>query len=90
MTLTATHVPGPVPLLHAPRASLGNVLEHLGTTLLEVVAGDPTLPLAEQGVGGVVIHDPVDPPVLPSRALVLGVGVHEPDDVLALLAQTAA
>ncbi|MQA32615.1 PucR family transcriptional regulator [Modestobacter roseus] len=66
------------------------MLEHLGTTLLEVVAGDPTRPLDELGVGGVVIHDPVDAPVLPPRALVLGVGVHEPDDVLALLTETAA
>ena len=86
----------PVPVLSpsaapapAPRASLGHVLDHLGTTLLEVAAGDPSLLLSEQGVGGVVIHDPVDPPVLPPRALVLGVGVHEPDDVLALLEQTA-
>ena len=73
-----------------PRASLGHVLDHLGTTLLEVAAGDPSLALAEQGVGGVVIHDPIDAPVLPPRALVLGVGVHEPDAVLELLEQTAA
>nr|WP_246407261.1 PucR family transcriptional regulator [Modestobacter versicolor] len=84
--LSALTQPRAVP----PRASLGHLLDHLGTTLLEVAAGEPTLPLAEQGVGGVVIHDPVDAPVLPSRALVLGVGVHEPDDVLALLEQTAA
>ncbi len=87
----------PVPGLAAPagsrsvpaRANLGHVLDHLGTTLLEVAAGDPTRRDAEEGVGGVVIHDPVDVPPLPPRALVLGVGVHEPDDVLALLAQTA-
>lgn len=91
MTLTAvpalSTAAAPAP---APRASLGHVLDHLGTTLLEVVAGNPTLPLAAQGVGGVVIHDPIDAPVLPPRALVLGVGVHEPDAVLDLLEQTAA
>ncbi|CAA9275176.1 MAG: hypothetical protein AVDCRST_MAG57-3645 [uncultured Blastococcus sp.] len=83
--VTALTPPGAAP----PRASLGYLLDHLGTTLLEVAAGDPTLRRAEEGVGGVVIHDPVDPPVLPSRALVLGVGVHQPDDVLRLLEQTA-
>ncbi|WP_208092261.1 PucR family transcriptional regulator [Blastococcus xanthinilyticus] len=92
MSLSANSVPGLTALtaLTAPaRANLGHVLDHLGTTLLEVAAGDPTLPVAEEGVGGVVIHDPIDVPVLPPRALVLGVGVHEPDDVLALLTQTA-
>jgi DNA-binding PucR family transcriptional regulator len=73
-----------------PRASLGHVLDHLGTTLLEVAAGDPSTPLATQGIGGVVIHDPVDAPVLPRHALVLGVGVQGADAVAALLEQTAA
>lgn len=36
-------------------------------------------------VGGVAIHDPFDEPVLPRRALVLGVGVHEPAAIAALL-----
>ena len=45
-----------------PRASLGRVLDDLGATLLELVHGD-----AERTgeFGGVVIHDPVDSPVLP-------------------------
>ena len=94
MTLSAINLPGQSALTSSPvvppRASLGHVLDHLGTTLLEVAAGDPSLPLASSGVGGVVIHDPIDAPVLPARALVLGVGVHEPDDVLQLLEQTAA
>lgn len=92
MSLSAPSLPGLSalpPRAVPPRASLGHVLDHLGTTLLEIAAGDPSLPLAEQGVGGVVIHDPIDAPVLPPRALVLGVGVHEPDDVLRLLDQTA-
>jgi PucR-like helix-turn-helix protein/diguanylate cyclase with GGDEF domain len=58
-----------------PRASLGRVLDDLGATLLELVHGDPDQP-AE--IGGVVIHDPLDEPVLPRHALVLGVGLQEP------------
>jgi hypothetical protein len=58
-----------------PRASLGRVLDDLGATLLELVHGDPDQP-AE--LGGVVIHDPLDEPVLPRHALVLGVGLQEP------------
>jgi PucR C-terminal helix-turn-helix domain len=65
-----------------PRASLGRVLDDLGATLLDLVHGTP------EGAGeisGVVIHDRVDRPVLPPNALVLGVGVDQPDDVVALL-----
>ena len=55
-----------------PRASLGRVLDDLGDSLLELVAGDP----AHEGeIGGIVIHDPDDEPVQPPAALVLGVGV---------------
>ena len=43
-----------------PRASLGRVLDDLGDTLLELVAGDPD---AQGEIGGVVIHDPYDEPV---------------------------
>src|ERR1051326_3763464 len=64
-----------------PRASVRRVLEDLGVTLLELVAGQP--PAAE--IGGVVIHDPVDEPALPRHALVLGVGVREPAEITALL-----
>jgi hypothetical protein len=70
-----------------PQPSLHRVLDDLGATLLELVcapsgAGPETGP---DEIGGVAIHDPVDEPVLPGRALVLGVGVHEPPDVAALL-----
>lgn len=70
-----------------PRASLGRVLDDLGATLLDLVHGD-----AERvdDIGGVVIHDPVDTPVLPPNALVLGVGVEQPDDVVALLKELGA
>lgn len=55
------------------RASFGRVLDHLGTTLLDIAAGQPD-PAAE--VSGVVIYDPLDEPALSAGALVLGVGVH--------------
>jgi DNA-binding PucR family transcriptional regulator len=73
-----TSVPNP-----RPRASLGRVLDDLGATLLDLVHGDPER--AEE-IGGIVIHDPVDVPVLPHHALVLGVGVGSPEEVVALLA----
>jgi DNA-binding PucR family transcriptional regulator len=65
-----------------PRASLGRVLDDLGATLLEVVHGDPE---RVQDIGGIVIHDPVDDPVLPTHALVLGVGLEDPDAVVELV-----
>lgn len=55
-----------------PRASLGRVLGDLGSTLLELVAGDVDHP---EGIGALVIFDPLDEPVLAPRSLVLGVGV---------------
>src|SRR4051794_5464071 len=72
-----TVVPNP-----RPRASLGRVLDDLGATLLDLVHGS-----AERvdEISGVVIHDPVDAPVLAPSALVLGVGVEEPEHVVALL-----
>ncbi len=63
-----------------PRASLGRVLDDLGATLLELVAGDP-----DQPIGGIVIHDPLDDPVLPQHALVLGVGLHDPEEITRVL-----
>jgi hypothetical protein len=66
-----------------PRASLGRVLDDLGATLLDLVHGDAD---AGHDIGGIVIHDPVDAPVLPPHALVLGVGLDDPDRVAALLA----
>ncbi|WP_395696453.1 PucR family transcriptional regulator [Nocardioides sp.] len=70
-----------------PRASLARVVDDLGATLLDLVHGDAE---AAGEIGGVVIHDPVDAPVLPAGALVLGVGVEAPDDVAALLADLGA
>jgi DNA-binding PucR family transcriptional regulator len=65
-----------------PRANLGRVVADLGATLLELVHGDPHRP---GEISAVVFHDPLDQPVLPSHALVLGVGVEAPAHVAALL-----
>jgi PucR-like helix-turn-helix protein/diguanylate cyclase with GGDEF domain len=65
-----------------PQASLGRVLDDLGATLLELLHGDPDR-VGE--IGGVAIHDPVDEPVLPHQALVLGVGLREPVEIARLL-----
>lgn len=67
-----------------PRASLGRVLDDLGATLLELICGDPD---AVPDIGGVVIHDPLDDPALPPHALVLGVGLREPDEICRMLLQ---
>ena len=65
-----------------PHASLGRVLDDLGATLLELVCGDIG---RVTEIGGIAIHDPVDEPVLPHHALVLGVGVREPHEIAGLL-----
>jgi len=70
-----------------PQPSLHRVLDDLGATLLELVcapSGAVTGPGSDE-IGGVAIHDPVDEPVLPRRALVLGVGVHAAPDTASLL-----
>ncbi|MFD1202846.1 PucR family transcriptional regulator [Leucobacter albus] len=70
---------------HEPRFtrfSLGRVLDDLGLTLLEVAHGRID---AQRDVGGVVIYDPVDEPVYPVNAVVLGVAVHGDDELIALL-----
>ncbi|MEO9322044.1 helix-turn-helix domain-containing protein [Nocardioides sp. C4-1] len=66
-----------------PRASLRRVIDHLGATLLDLVHGVPD---DADAIGGVVIHDPLDAPVLPPHALVLGVGLESPEHVAAVLA----
>src|SRR5689334_20126579 len=71
----------------SPRTGLARVLDDLGTTLIDLVRGDPG---RAAGIGGVVIHDPHDDQVLPPSALVLGVGVRDPAEVLDQLAGAAA
>ncbi|MFL6122941.1 PucR family transcriptional regulator [Actinophytocola sp.] len=68
--------------MQRPRASLGRVIDDLGATLLDLAYGAPD---RAGDIGGVVIHDPLDQPVLPPNALVLGVGVDAPDQVATLL-----
>lgn len=69
-------------MIERPRAKLGRILDDLGSTLLELVCGDPD---ASGYISGVVIHDPYDEPQLTKGTVVLGVGVHDPQDVAALL-----
>ncbi|WP_253943859.1 PucR family transcriptional regulator [Nocardioides marmotae] len=76
--MSSSPAPGP-----RARASLARVMDDLGSTLLELVHGDRQ---REEAIGGVVIHDPLDAPVLPPRALVLGIGVEDPAAVADLLA----
>ena len=71
-------------MTNRPQPSLSRVLEDLGATLLELVREPAAAPGGGE-VGGVAIHDPFDEPVLPRRALVLGVGVHEPAAIAELL-----
>jgi PucR C-terminal helix-turn-helix domain/GGDEF-like domain len=65
-----------------PQPSLRRVLDDLGATLLELVCGDAA---AVGEIGGVAIHDPVDEPALPRRALVLGVGIRSAEETAELL-----
>ncbi|MFE5118343.1 PucR family transcriptional regulator [Streptomyces sp. NPDC056669] len=65
-----------------PHTSLARVLDDLGDVLLESIAGGGS---TRRELSGVVIHDPLDEAQFPAQAVVLGVGVHEPDDVVRLL-----
>ena len=67
-----------------PRASLGRVVDDLGATLLDLVHGAADRP---DDIGGIVIHDPVDDPVLPPHALGLGVGLHDPGEIALVLTE---
>jgi hypothetical protein len=75
------------PMSLRPHASLGRVLDDLGSTLLELVHGDANQP---GDIGGIAIHDPVEEPVLPRHALVLGVGVTQPAELLRSLGRDGA
>ncbi|MET9230296.1 helix-turn-helix domain-containing protein [Lentzea sp. NPDC003310] len=71
----------------SPRTGLTRVLDDLGTTLIDLVRGDPG---RAADIGGVVIHDPDDDQALPPSALVLGVGVRDPAPLLPLLGKEGA
>ncbi len=65
-----------------PRASLGRVIEDLGNTLLEVVSGATD---RDAEIETVVIHDVLDDAMPMRNALVLGVGLSDPDEISELL-----
>jgi hypothetical protein len=65
-----------------PRATLGRIVDDLGTTLLSVVLGDPG---GAEHVGGVSIWDPVDEPELAPGAVVLGVALYEEEAIAGTL-----
>ncbi|WP_214319380.1 PucR family transcriptional regulator [Nonomuraea sediminis] len=65
---------------------LVQVLEELGATLLDLVAGDPR---SAREVTGLTILDPHDHLAVSDGVLVLGVGVREPDEVVPLLQRIA-
>ncbi|MGA8258260.1 MAG: helix-turn-helix domain-containing protein [Nocardioides sp.] len=64
------------------RATLGRVIDDLGETLLETLAGTvrPSRPIS-----GVVIHDPLDVITPPTDTLLLGVGLADPLELATLL-----
>jgi len=68
-------------------ASLGRVLDHLGTTVLDIVAGNPDKNVE---ISGLVIYDPLDEPTLSPGCLVLGVGIQDSDQVADLLEKIGA
>lgn len=70
-----------------PRASLGRVIEDLGNTLLEVVSGGAD---DDTEIETVVIHDVLDDAMPMRGALVLGVGLSDPDEIADLLQTLAA
>jgi DNA-binding PucR family transcriptional regulator len=69
-----------------PARSLSRVLQDFGPTLLDLLYGDPG---AAGELGGVGIHDPYDEQHYPQNALVLGVGVHGPEQTAGLLRDLA-
>ncbi|WP_176903521.1 PucR family transcriptional regulator [Nonomuraea maritima] len=65
-----------------PRASLGRILDDLGSTVLDVAASPGDL---DSEVTGVHIFDPLDELIVPPGAIVLAVGVRAAADICSLL-----
>ncbi|MDQ1106683.1 PucR family transcriptional regulator [Nocardioides zeae] len=60
-------------------ATLRRVLDDLGPALLEVVHGHAL----DGVVSGVAFHDPIDDSYVPPRAVVLAIGMDDPDEIAA-------
>lgn len=67
---------------HRPQASLVHVMEELGGTLLDVIAGEIG---DDRTIEAVAIHDPRDEPEASRNAIVLGVGLQDSADVRQVL-----
>src|SRR4051794_4851044 len=65
-----------------PQAVLGRIIDDLGSTLFEVVAGVPD---HDRRVTGLLIHDPHDEAARLPGAILLGVAVYGADAVTALV-----
>lgn len=72
----------PSDLPAARPATLGRVLEHLGTTVLDLVCGADS---SSDDVRAVAIYDPMDEQQFPPGALVLCIGVSGTDEVAAVV-----
>ncbi len=76
------------PLLSSrPRLSVGRLLADLGGRLLSPGHSQHT---GETPVGGVVIYDPLDQLAWPAGAIVLGIGLHGPDQIIEALNRSGA
>lgn len=75
-----------VTMTKQPRAVLGRILDDLGSTLIDVVAGEADPSTA---VTGVLIQDPLDEPAGLPGAVVLGVGVYGAGPVASLVERAA-
>ncbi|MEO3875577.1 helix-turn-helix domain-containing protein [Nonomuraea sp. B12E4] len=70
-----------------PRASLGRILQDLGTTVLDVAASTGDL---DAEVTGVHIFDPLDELIVPPGGIVLGVGVRGAAEICFLIEHAPA
>ncbi|MFF3671206.1 PucR family transcriptional regulator [Microtetraspora malaysiensis] len=75
------------PVIPRHVGDLGRILNDLGATLLDLVHGDPD---CGTPIGGVAMYDPFDDLNLPPHAIVLGVALRQPQDIVALLRRLGA
>ncbi|MFE2745631.1 PucR family transcriptional regulator [Streptomyces scopuliridis] len=72
----------PMPAVHGHPAQLGRLVDRLGSTLLAHRAG-PRQP--RRTVSTIVLHDPLDPPVIDPDAIVLGIAVADEAELTELI-----